>query len=48
LGCDDRRNSRRYRGLDIYRLSDATTAAAEQDRHPSARAVTVIGDLIDD
>jgi hypothetical protein len=38
LGCDDRRNSRRYRGLDIYRLSDATTATAKQDRHPGAGA----------
>ncbi|HXP34605.1 MAG TPA: hypothetical protein VN827_03565 [Chthoniobacterales bacterium] len=45
---DDRRNSRRYRGLEIYRLSDATAAAAEQDRHPGACAITVIVDLIDD
>ena len=42
---DDRRNSPRYRGLEIYRLSDAPAAAAEQDRHSGACAITVMSIL---
>jgi hypothetical protein len=35
------RNSRRDRRVDVYRLADAATAAAEQNRRPGARPVPV-------
>jgi hypothetical protein len=38
---DCHRDPGRNRRLEIYRLADATAAAAEQDRNPSARAHAV-------
>jgi len=46
LDRDHRRDSNRDRGLEIYRLSDATATASQQDRHSRAGADAVIVDLV--
>jgi len=42
LDRNDRSSSGRDRGLEIYRLSDATTSGPKQNRDPGAGANAVI------